>query len=357
MSQIEVLKSISSVPPVLPPSLNSSIRQECASDVGILAIEYYAPSLCVRAEDIENFHGSPGRYTKGRGQEAITFCSDDEDAVSMAMTSFHRLMTRCDLSYDEIGRLEVGTESQVDRAKSIKTFLMSFFNDHGVYNVEGTDTYNACYGGTNALLSTINWIESAGWNGKYGIVVCTDPAVHPDPAHLSSIGAASVAMLVGPRAPLVLEPKRVSFIKHAWDFYRPIGWHNNDAIMDLDTATSQYEEALQWCQDQFSEALGTSDLLSEFQFVAFHNNAPYHSKRNLRFMAARMYGDGLSKDDQEQLYRKHVEAGTAISAENATTYTCTLYASILSLVVMVGEALPGNRVLCFSYGSGCAASM
>lgn len=35
--------------------------------VGVDAIEYYAPTLCVSATDVEDFHGSPGRYTIGRG--------------------------------------------------------------------------------------------------------------------------------------------------------------------------------------------------------------------------------------------------------------------------------------------------
>merc|ERR1712185_367065 len=118
------------LPPNLATSLcNTLIGRACATDVGILAIEYYCPSLCVRASDIEDFHGMKGRYTTGRGQENVTFCSDDEDAVSMAMSSFHRLLKRCQLSPKEIGRLEVGSESAVDRAKSIKSFLMQFFEE------------------------------------------------------------------------------------------------------------------------------------------------------------------------------------------------------------------------------------
>ena len=41
----------------------------------------------------------------------------------------------------------------------------------------------------------------------------------------------------------------------------------------------------------------------------------------------------------------------------ATTYTCPLYACILSFLVSLDEEVVGKRMLCFSYGSGCAASM
>lgn len=76
----------------------------------------------------------------------------------MALTVFEQLVQSSEVVLPQIGRLEVGTESQVDRAKSVKSFLMSFFEASGLHNVEGVDTYNACYGGTNALFSTVGWI-------------------------------------------------------------------------------------------------------------------------------------------------------------------------------------------------------
>ena len=205
----------------------------------------------------------------------MTFCSDDEDAVSMAMTSLTRLMNLCNLKFSDIGRLEVGTESQVDRAKSIKSFLMSLFEESGCYDVVGADTYNACYGGTNALFNAVAWVKDDSWNGKYAIVICSDAAVHPNREHLSAIGASSISMLVGPNAAYVIESERATFIKHSWDFYRPIGWKNNDALMDIDAATGQYEEALASCQSGFSSQIGTNDLLSLYDYAAFHCNAPY----------------------------------------------------------------------------------
>ena len=183
---------------------------------GIVAIEYYAPNLCCSVADIEQLHNCPGRYTVGRGQQHIGFTSGNEDTVSMAMTVFERLVERCDLPLTQIGRLEVGTESQVDRAKSVKSFLMAFFQDEALHSVEGTDTYNACYGGTNALFSTVNWVQSVSWIGQYGVVVCSDPAVHPQPEALSGIGASAIGLMVGAEQVMMLEATRISFIKHSW---------------------------------------------------------------------------------------------------------------------------------------------
>ena len=68
--------------------------------------------------------------------------------------------------YGSIGRLEVGTETIVDKSKSVKSVLMSVLSTHGNCDVEGVDTTNACYGGTAALLNAVNWIESSAWDGK-----------------------------------------------------------------------------------------------------------------------------------------------------------------------------------------------
>ena len=96
-------------------------------------------------------------------------------------------------------------------------------------------------------------------------------------------------------------------------------------------------------------------MLSCFDITAYHNNAPYHTKRNLRVMCEVMYGK-LSKNQHEALYRKYAHAGVAISAENATTYTCPIFASLISLSLTIDGA-GDERILCVAYGSGCAASM
>jgi len=59
----------------------------------------------------------------------------------------------------------VGTETPVDKSKSIKSMLMRLFDNCN--NVEGVDSTNACYGGTAALFNSIAWLESSAWDGMY----------------------------------------------------------------------------------------------------------------------------------------------------------------------------------------------
>ena len=62
--------------------------------------------------------------------------------------------------------MEVGTETIVDKSKSVKSVLMQLFVGSGNHDVEGVDSTNACYGGTAALINSIAWIESSYWDGK-----------------------------------------------------------------------------------------------------------------------------------------------------------------------------------------------
>jgi hypothetical protein len=81
------------------------------------------------------------------------------DINSICLTAVNNLLEKYQLSPQSIGRLEVGTETIVDKSKSVKTTLMQLFEKSGNTDIEGIDTMNACYGGTNALLNAIHWME------------------------------------------------------------------------------------------------------------------------------------------------------------------------------------------------------
>jgi hydroxymethylglutaryl-CoA synthase len=121
-------------------------------------------------------------------------------------------MEKYEIPYNAIGRLEVGTETVIDKSKSIKSVLMQLFQDQGNNEIEGIDTINACYGGTSALFNTIDWIESNSWDGRYAIVVAGDIAVYaPGPARPTG-GCGVIAMLLGKDAPIVVEAGNNQFI-------------------------------------------------------------------------------------------------------------------------------------------------
>ena len=94
-------------------------------DVGIVGIEVYFPSQFVDQAELEKFdHVAEGKYTIGLGQTRMGFCTDREDVNSLSLTVLDRLVTKYGLAYSDIGRLEVGTETLVDKSKSVKSVLM-----------------------------------------------------------------------------------------------------------------------------------------------------------------------------------------------------------------------------------------
>ncbi len=193
-------------------------------NVGILAMQIYFPVQYVEQSKLETFDKvSPGKYTIGLGQQRMSFCLDNEDINSICLTVLNNLFESYSIDPCEIGRLDVGTETLIDKSKSIKTTLMKLFEESGNMDVEGIDNVNACFGGTAALFNAINWIESSYWDGRYACVVMGDIAVYAKGSARPTGGAGAVALLVGPNAPLAFERGlRSTYISHAYDFYKPV---------------------------------------------------------------------------------------------------------------------------------------
>ena len=162
-----------------------------------------------------------GKYTIGLGQLAMSFVQDREDINSISLTALKNLLTKYNVDPRDVGRLEVGTETLLDKAKSMKTILMSLFKECGNHDIEGVTSINACYGSTNAIFNTLNWVESRAWDGRYGIVISSDVAVYPKGNARATGGAGAIAILIGPDAPIVVDPIRSTFVDNEYDFYKP----------------------------------------------------------------------------------------------------------------------------------------
>ncbi|TYJ12021.1 hypothetical protein E1A91_A11G319100v1 [Gossypium mustelinum] len=70
---------------------------------------------------------SKGKYTIGLGQDCMAFCTEVEDVISMSLTAVTSLLAKYKIDPKQISRLEVGSETVIDKSKSIKTFLMQIF--------------------------------------------------------------------------------------------------------------------------------------------------------------------------------------------------------------------------------------
>ena len=94
-------------------------------NVGILAMEFYVPKRCLPQTALEEQDGCAGKYTSGLGQNSLGFFDDREDVGSILLTALARLLERYGVAAADVGRLEVGTETLVDKSKSVKTALLA----------------------------------------------------------------------------------------------------------------------------------------------------------------------------------------------------------------------------------------
>ncbi|KAL4791824.1 hydroxymethylglutaryl-coenzyme A synthase C terminal-domain-containing protein [Aspergillus venezuelensis] len=374
-------------------------------NIGIKAIEVYFPRQCLDQTELEKHDGvSEGKYTIGLGQTKMSFCDDREDIYSIALTTLSSLMNKYNVDPKSVGRLEVGTETLLDKSKSVKSVLMQLFTPHGNTNIEGIDTVNACYGGTNAVFNSINWVESSAWDGRDAVVVCGDIALYAKGNARPTGGAGCVAMLIGPDAPIVFEPGlRASYITHAYDFYKP-DLTSEYPVVDGHFSLRCYTEAVDACYKAYGVREKTlkekaqngtngatqdesKNELDRFDYILFH--APT-CKLVQKSYARMLYNDFLANpthpsfaevapelrdlDYDTSLTDKNVEKtfmaltkkrfaervrpGLDVATLCGNMYTATVYAGLCSLLSNVTfDPSQPKRLGFFSYGSGLASSL
>lgn len=279
---------------------------------------------------------------------------------------------------------------------------MQLFQDVGNTNIEGVDTVNACYGGTNALFNAINWVESSAWDGRDAIVCTGDIALYKKGNARPTGGAGCVAMLVGPHAPLAFEPgKRGTYMQHTYDFYKP-DLTSEYPVVDGHFSVSCYTEAVDACYKAYNKrevslqksgiANGVHETpedatpLDRFDHVLFHSPT---CKLVAKSYARLLYNDyrvnpknptfeSVPKDLQDLSYEKsltdktvektfmalskkkfqtRVQPGVEVPTMCGNMYCASVYGSLVALLSNVSSGeFKGRRIGIFSYGSGLASS-
>lgn len=365
-----------------------------AKNVGILAMELYVPKQYVDQVELEKHDGvSAGKYTIGLGQKKMAFCSDREDINSICLTVLQRLIEKNKINLHDIGRLEVGTETIIDKSKSVKTFLMTLFAEAGATDIEGIDTTNACYGGTAALINAINWVESSSWDGRKAIVVAGDFAVYVKGAARPTGGAGAVAMLIGANAPLVFDQGvRASYMNHAYDFYKP-DLASEFPMVEAQESIKCYLTALDNCYNLFCKKIKKDDptfkgmlcldgllfhspycklVQKSFARICFNDflNASAEERENLfpgleKFANYKREDTYFDRDVEKafmtyskKLFEDKTEPSLHVARNVGNMYTPSLYGGLVSYLCSKSpKQLIGKKFALFSYGSGLASTM
>eukprot|EP00842_Homolaphlyctis_polyrhiza_P006955 jgi/Hompol1/849/HPOL_004253-RA len=356
-------------------------------NIGVHAIELYFPRKCVDQTELEKHDGaSTGKYTIGLGQTKMAFCDDREDIQSICLTVVRSLIEKYGISYEQIGRLEVGTETIIDKSKSVKSVLMQLFADSGNSDVEGVDTTNACYGGTNALFNTLNWLESSACQGRFAIVVAADIAVYKSGNARPTGGAGAVAMLLGRNAPIVFDGIRATHIDHVYDFYKP-DLHSEFPEVDGHLSNICYTRALDITYNRYLDKLQKTGIAHpdrhQLDYVVYHspytklvqksygrlafNDAvrnPESYPAQAALLALPIDQTYTNKDVEKAFmaitnedFKTRVAPGIVVAKNVGNMYCGSLYGCFASLLSTVqSEQLLNKRIGFYSYGAGLAAS-
>lgn len=372
--------------------------------VGIDDLAVYVPKLFLptTGEFAASRSVEPAKLTKGIGIERMSIPDVHEDAATMGAMSMLDLMRRNDLLPDQIGKIYVGTESGVDEAKAIGTYIIGMLEKiYGAGSFEECSTVelkSACIGATFALENLCNW-AALNDDDRVGVVIASDIARYSlnSPGEYTQ-GAGSVSLLVrkNPRL-MAIDGFTGSFTRDEDDFFRPIGAStavvhgkkSNDCYLTAvaKAFASFKKKILQTGTIKLNDGECLTDHLAHLFFhipyprmaeyaSAFIFRAEWRDLSRWKDIESKIgeeplpgafsdVNDYLAKDAQfgkkfsktEQFldaYNSKVKDSTAISRLVGNIYTGSLYLGLASLAEL-HKLVPGERGCFCSYGSGCAA--
>jgi len=367
--------------------------------VGIDAIEIWSGKLRLDLpEEFAPVKGEdPEKYTKGLGLYASSFPDAYEDIVTMAANAAYRLLDRKDIAPEEVGRIDVATESSFDKSKPISTYVggaLEQVMDGEFTNANKGERKFACISGTQALDDALNWILAGRNRGRGALVITTDTALYErGDAGEATQGAGAVAMYVSENPDLV-EMSREQGIGSIdeTDFLKPNQqFPSVDGKRSMQVYLARMREAL---EDFESEAGRTHP--DDYRFIPFHTPFPGMVRKAARLGFRHMirdteieeelavdigrqprpedyedfdvyeddirtYMDDLTTTDAyKEWYGRVIDPTLYISRNVGNWYTSSVHIARLStLMHALGNDidLAGEKLLVGSYGSGAQAEI
>ena len=368
------------------------------TSVGIDAVEIWTGKL--KLDLPETFAPAQGddpeKYTKGLGLEASSFPDTYEDIVTMGANAAKRLMDRKGLAPDDVGRIDVATESAFDNSKPVSTYVAGCLEqvyDGDFHHANKGERKFACISGTQALDDAYNWIAAGRNRGRAALVIATDTALYArDSSGEATQGAGAVAMLIDEDPSVVaLSHEQGYGSADETDFLKPQQqFPSVDGKRSMQVYLARMREALEDFESQ------ASTHPEDFAYVPFHTPFPgmvrkagllgyRHIARNTDLEteiaeeigrqpreeefddregyeeAIQAYMDDLKRTEQYQdWYDAAIEPTLSISRQVGNWYTGSVHIARVSALLSAaetGRGLTGDRLLVASYGSGAQAEI
>ncbi|MFD1685813.1 hydroxymethylglutaryl-CoA synthase [Halobellus litoreus] len=367
--------------------------------VGIDAIELWTGKLRL---DLPNTFApvkgeDPGKYTKGIGIEYSSLPDVYEDIVTMGANAAKRLMDREGLTPDDIGRIDVATESAFDNSKPVSTYVAGCLEqvyDGDFHHANKGERKFACLSGTQVIDDAYNWIRAGRNRGRAALVIATDTALYErgDPGEATQ-GAGAVAMLVDEDPDVVaLSTEQGYGSADETDFLKPNQqFPSVDGKRSIQVYLARMREAL---EDYESVAGDTHP--DDFVYFPFHTPYPgmvrkaallgyRHITRGTDIEdaladdigmqpreadfaewddyeeAIRAYMDELKETRRyREWYERAIDPTVRIAGQVGNWYTGSVHLARLSALRAAAEEdadLVGEKLLVGSYGSGAQAEI
>ncbi|WP_435183405.1 hydroxymethylglutaryl-CoA synthase [Halobellus sp. EA9] len=367
--------------------------------VGIDAIEIRTGKLRL---DLPNTFApvkgeDPGKYTKGIGIQYSSLPDVYEDIVTMGANAAKRLMDRKGLTPEDIGRIDVATESAFDNSKPVSTYIAGCLEsvyDGDFHHANKGERKFACLAGTQSIDDAYNWIRAGRNRGRAALVIATDTALYErgDPGEATQ-GAGAVAMLIDEDPDIVaLSTEQGYGSADETDFLKPNQqFPSVDGQRSIQVYLARMREAL----EDYESVAGETHP-DDFVYFPFHTPYPgmvrkaallgyRHITRDTEIEdaladdigmqpregdyadredyedAIRAYMDELKETRRyQEWYEQAIEPTVDVSGQVGNWYTGSVHVARLSALRAAAERgadLAGEKLLVGSYGSGAQAEI
>jgi 3-hydroxy-3-methylglutaryl CoA synthase len=141
------------------------------TNIGIDSFSFYAPRYFVDLKELAVVRKiDPNKFRKGLLLKEMRLPEVDEDIISMGLKAGYGALIRGNISPKKIDAVFVGTETITYAVKSVSNIFADLLGIS--LNSMTQDIYNACAGGTLAIINAIALIKQEIINRA--LVICTD---------------------------------------------------------------------------------------------------------------------------------------------------------------------------------------
>ena len=339
----------------------------------------------------------PAKFTKGLGLYASSLPDTYEDIVTMGANAAHALMRRHDLEPDDIGRIDVATESAFDNSKPVSTYIAGCLEsvfDGDFHHANKGERKFACVAGTQSINDAFNWIRAGRNRGRAALVIATDTALYErGDAGEATQGAGAVAMVIDEDpSVLALSPEQGYGSADETDFLKP---NQQFPSVDGKRSIQVYLARMREAMADFEDQVGDTHP-DDYAYIPFHTPfpgmvrkaAPVGYRRMIRdteieeeleasigrqprpgaYDDESAYHDALTEymdalietDAYDEWYGRVIEPTLTLCREVGNWYTGSVHLARTSALLDAAERdrdIAGEQLLVASYGSGAQAEI